>query len=442
MRSLSARLTLSLAISLATFFIVQSIIVGLEIRRMSDQGLISRLEHDAEDILAALVMKGREFQINWERIPVIYKRPFSGHYFQLRTDSQRHLRSRSLWDEDLTVMDTGVLRDVSGPLGQRLFILSKRFRVHGKDVLLSMAEDISRQEASSLRFLKHLLILSFTALLLLLAMQIWVIRQGLKPLAGLGEELIRLERGETDTLHQQVPSEISPLVNEINRLLLMLRHRLGRYRNSMGNLAHALKTPLTRIMQILEREPSREDRQMVIELVKSIEKRIQRELSRARMAGQSPGGFWPDPHQDIRDLAATLEAVNRKQGLIKLLIEDDIHFAADREDMMELIGNLLDNACKWAKRRVYLNISSTDGLEISVDDDGPGMDENRKHEILSRGGRADESMQGHGLGLAIVQDIVKAYHGALHIGHSDSLGGLRVSVTLPDPATIVRQQKN
>jgi signal transduction histidine kinase len=181
---------------------------------------------------------------------------------------------------------------------------------------------------------------------------------------------------------------------------------------------------------------------MVIELVKSIEKRIQRKLRRARMAGQSPGGFWPDPHQDIRDLAATLEAVNRKQGLIKLLIEDDIHFAADREDMMELIGNLLDNACKWAKRRVYLNISSTDGLEISVDDDGPGMDENRKHEILSRGGRADESMQGHGLGLAIVQDIVKAYHGALHIGHSDSLGGLRVSVTLPDPATIVRQQKN
>lgn len=442
MRSLNARLALSLLISLATFFIIQSVMVGIEIRRMSDKGLISRLEHDAEDVLAALTMKGHELKISWERIPVIYKRPFSGHYFQLRTDGKRHLRSRSLWDEDLPVTDAGILRDVNGPLGQRLFVLSKRFRVHGEEVLLIMAEDISQQEASSLLFLKRLLILSFTALLLLLAMQMWVIRQSLKPLTGLKKELIRLERGETDTLRHRVPSEISPLVDEINRLLLMLKYRLSRYRKSMGNLAHALKTPLTRVMQILEREPSREDRKMMIELMGNIEQRIQRELSRARMAGQSPGGFWPNPAQDIRDLTTTLEAVNQKQDFIDLDIQDDIRFAADREDMMELIGNLLDNACKWAKHRVHLNISSTDGLEVSVDDDGPGMDENRKHEILSRGGRADENKPGHGLGLAIVQDIVKAYHGSLHIGRSGTLGGLQVRVSLPDPSTVAGQQQN
>jgi signal transduction histidine kinase len=312
--------------------------------------------------------------------------------------------------------------------------------VHGKAVLLSVAEDTSRQKASSLLFQRRLLLLSFTALLLLLVMQIWVIRRGLKPLTGLKDELGRLERGETEVLQQQVPAEIAPLVDEINRLLSVLRQRLVRSRNSMGNLAHALKTPLTRMLQLLEHEPAKEDRQIIIELVRNIEQRVERELSRARMAGQTPGGFWPEPARDIRDLATTLEAINQKRTIIDLDIQDGLHIAADREDMMELIGNLLDNACKWARHRIRLRLSVEEGLCITIEDDGPGMDKAEQYEALNRGVRADESKPGHGLGLAIVRDIIAVYKGTLHMGSSNSLGGLRISIFLPDSAANVKQK--
>ena len=432
MKSLSRHLTISLAASLICFFLIQAVLVGMEMRKLTENSVLSRLEDDMEGILAALsVQPGEEPAINWEHIPAIFMRPFSGHYFHVRQGKQS-VRSRSLWDSVLPVQEPGIYRAVDGPADQQLLILSRSFVVHGQPLLLSVAEDTSAQESTSLYFQKRLLVLSLAALLLLLVIQVWVIRRGLKPLAGLRTELQQLERGETEKLEQPVPAEISPLVEEVNRLLMVLQQRLLRSRNAMGNLSHALKTPLTLMFQILEKRQDDEEYAQLLEQAQRIEVHINRELSRARMAGQSPGGHWLKPEQDVRDLVSTLDAIYRQRITIELQIAEVTSVSADREDMMELIGNLLDNACKWAKGQVVLNMHQQPGLHIVIEDDGSGMKPEEQLLVLGRGVRMDEAKQGHGLGLAIVRDIVDAYGGKLELGQSNTLGGLKVSVCFPN----------
>jgi len=430
MSSLSRQLTISLAVSLATFFAVQALMVFTEVRTLSRETVISRMQHDADELLAALDAAASEPAIDWSHVPAIYTRPFSGHYFQFRMQ-QRSLRSRSLWDEELPVLGEEESRELAGPSGQELLLLGKQYTVHGLPVQLTIAEDISRLEQTSDAFLRRLLLASFAALMVLLAMQLWFIRKGLMPLKRLREELLRLEAGEVETLQQPVPSEITPLVAEINRLLVAIRQRLERSRNAIGNLAHALKTPLTVATQILEREPGSGDRPELQQQVGLIRQRIQHELSLARMAGQSPGGFWRTAAADIDALVSTMQRIHHKRidSRVSLSAETVLH--ADREDMMELVGNLLDNACKWAGSEVRVQVSDQP-LTILVEDDGPGMDEDSREQLLQRGVRADETREGHGLGLAIVSDIVAGYGGSLRLDRSDALGGLCVRVVFPE----------
>ncbi len=435
MTSLSRHLSISLAASLICFFLIQTVLVGMEMRRLTEDRVVSRLQDDMEGILAALsVASGEAVTVEWEHIPDIFMRPFSGHYFQIQ-QGKDPIRSRSLWDSDLPVQGVGINRAAEGPENQQLLILSRSFVVHGQTLLLSVAEDTSELEATSRYFQERMILLSLVALLLLLVIQMWVIRRGLKPLAGLRRELQQLERGETEKLEYPVPTEISPLVEEVNRLLMVLQQRLLRSRNAMGNLSHALKTPLTLMFQILERRQDDKECTQLLEQARHIEEHINRELSRARTAGQSAGGGWLKPEQDVRDLVSTLEAVHRQRITVELQIVEITTVSADREDMMELVGNLLDNACKWAQGRVILKVYQRSGLYIIIEDDGPGMKPEEQLLVLGRGVRMDEAKQGHGLGLSIVREIVDAYGGRLELGKSNALGGLRVSAYFPLPGT-------
>jgi signal transduction histidine kinase len=435
MRSLSRHLTISLAVSLAGFFLVQALLVGTEMRKLSEDSVLSRLEDDMESVLATLsIAADGELTMEQEHIPAIFMRPLSGHYFQIR-QGQQVIRSRSLWDSQLSIENPGVYRAVKGPSEQQLLILSRTYRFHGLQLLLTVAEDTSGLEATSLYFQKRMLVLSLAALLLLLAMQIWVIRRGLRPLAGLKEELRQLERGEVERLEQPVPAEIGPLVEEVNRLLTVLQQRLQRSRNAVGNLSHALKTPLTLMFQILERKQDDKESVRLLEQARCIERHINRELSRARMAGQSPGRSWSHPAEDVRALIATLGSVYRQRVDVELQMAEITGVRADREDMLELIGNVIDNACKWAQTRVRLNIYQDAGLHVVIEDDGPGMSVEEQELVLERGVRMDETKHGHGLGLSIVREIVDAYNGSVELGRSESLGGLKVSLWLPNALT-------
>jgi len=433
MISLSRRLTLSLAVSLALFFALQALMVVVQVHMLSKDTVISRMQHDAEDLLAALDTRSPILAIDWSHLPSIYTRPLSGHYFQFRRQKES-LRSRSLWDEVLPVLKEGENQEMATPDGQQLLLLGKQYSIHGQAISLTIAEDISQLEKTSDIFLERLLLASFAALLALLAMQVWFIRKGLAPLNKLKDELLLLESGNIESLQQPVPAEIEPLVAETNRLLAAMQQRLERSRHAIGNLAHALKTPLTVVTQILERDPGKQDRLELSEQVGLIRNRIQRELARARMAGQSPGGFWRNPVSDIDDLVSTMRRIHQKAIRCDIALAPDTVLHADREDMMELFGNLLDNACKWASSEVRLQVSHHP-LTMTVEDDGPGMDAPTRDMALQRGVRADESKSGHGLGLAIVSDLIASYGGTLDMGDSSDLGGLKVIATLPADAS-------
>lgn len=428
MMSLGKRLTISLAVSLMIFSFALASMVMLEVRKLGDETLRSRLKHDSEQLLT-LLHKSADGTLMLEEsgLQKIYLQPFSGHYFQIASGGIT-IRSRSLWDESLP-QDVATADHVSGPSGQELLIYKRSYVVHGLPVTVTVAEDVSHLNAISIAFAVRLLLLFFVCILLLLALQLLFVRIGLKPLHKLRDELGRLERGEIESLQQPVPAEIAPLVDEINRLLTVMRRRLERSRYAIGNLAHALKTPLTVINQILARQPDNDDRRQLRAQVHAIQQRVLRELSHARMAGQAAGSFWSRPAEDIRDLAATLHGIYHKPIETHIEFGDDVVIRADREDMMEMVGNLLDNACKWATTRVLLRIS-THPFHLVIEDDGPGMDAAMRQHASQRGVRVDEKKAGHGLGLAIVNELVSAYDGRMSMERSP-LGGLKVTVLIP-----------
>jgi signal transduction histidine kinase len=255
------------------------------------------------------------------------------------------------------------------------------------------------------------------------------------------QDITRLEQGEISQLQEAVPTEVRPLVQEMNRLLKVLEQRLLRSRHALGNLAHALKTPLTLVMQLADREEFRtvpQVRQQLIEHTTVLHHRLERELRRARLAGAAP------PNQRLRladELPALVDVLHRiyqdKALEITYCIVPQAAVVGDREDLLELLGNLLDNACKWAHHRVQVTIQGQPGLRVVVEDDGPGCPSTVLRQLAERGVRIDESTPGYGLGLAIVKDIVEQYSGDISFKHSRQLGGFEVCVTLTNTGTRV-----
>jgi len=431
MYSLNRRLTLSLAGSLALFFVLQTVMIDWEVERLSEQNLISRLEHDQKALLTALNWQPpAKPTLNPSRIPDIYTRAFSGHYYEI-TVANHTLRSRSLWDEKLIKTEAPLVRDVTGPQGQLLLILSQDFTMHNETVTIRIAEDISHLNAMTAVFQGRLLLLAAAAVFMLLILQGWIIQYGLKPLQRIRHQLGQLEKGKISQIITPSPSEIIPLVTEINRLVTLMKKRLERSRHALGDLAHALKTPLSVIQQIVERQAKTPDSVQLQEQLQQIGKRIDHELARARTAGRSPGGHWAKPYHDLHELVGIFRKLFPDKK-ITLDISEALRIEADREDMMEVFGNLLENACEWADSEVRCQVMvHNNTLLIFVDDDGDGIDSGEYQRLLSRGVRADESRPGHGLGLAIVNEIVNAYEGEIKLDRSPTLQGLQVRITLP-----------
>lgn len=429
MQSLSRRLSLSLAGSLALFFLLLAWVFNIEIEALSEKTALSRMQHDMENLLAVARAREQGVALDRDLIDVIYTHPYSGHYYQSVLNGVSE-RSRSLWDVELPPVQEGIQREEPGPMGQQLLMLTRSYDLDGKPLRLTIAEDMSGMYQEAHRYQERLLLVFMVGLIVLLAVQLLAIRRGLRSLGGVRRALRSLESGESRELQLELPSEIAPLVREMNRLLLVMQARLERSRAATGNLAHALKTPLAVIGRLLEGAPGEAEHRQIGEQADKIERLIGRELSRARLAGDAPGGFWPQPEQDLRDLAMMLERVHGPNRRIGLVIDVGTRISADREDMMELLGNLLDNACKWATASVRCSLVQDGGLRIVVEDDGRGLSEPEWQALLQRGMRQDESRPGHGLGLAIVRDIVETYRGEMRSGRSE-LGGLRVEVVLP-----------
>lgn len=435
MRSIQRRLSLGL--------ITVMLVVGLVLAQTSlwlfevglQRYLEAGLQEDSESLLLALVRGPQGLQLDERRLSPAYQRPFSGHYFRIDF-ADVHWRSRSLWDQELPQLQRAGLQSglQLGPEGQQLLVLRSDYKRLGQSISISVAQDYTPVRESFQRMRQVGLGLGLAGLLLILLLQRITVRRALRPLETAREQIAQLQQGQRSQLDAQVPVELEPLVAQINHLLAHTEDSLNRSRNALGNLGHALKTPLAVLLSLasgpkLEGHP--EVRRVLLEQLQQVQQRLNRELNRARLAGDALPGVLFECDAELPGLLATLNMIHGEHLDLSYQAPPGLRLPWDREDLLELLGNLLDNACKWADAQVRLSVEERpQGFCLRVEDDGPGIPEARRNEVFSRGARLDEQTDGHGLGLGIVRDIVDACGGTLSLGDSE-WGGLRVEVELP-----------
>lgn len=305
-----------------------------------------------------------------------------------------------------------------------------------RDYVFAVAESLEPYYAQLARFRVQLLggFAAFTAVLLLgvVASLGYVLR----PLRRIEAQIAEVEGGRREQLEGDWPRELEGVAANLNALLRAERDRLRRYRNMLGNLAHSLKTPLSVLRGLAGAEPV--DRAGLSQQVDRMQDIVQHQLDRAAATGPGVGVAAMPVAPLLEELAGALRKVHAGRGLVLEVDADTaLKYPMDRGDCLELAGNLADNACKWARSRVRLAAAPwrepgwrRTGLELRVEDDGPGIAPADRDRVLGRGVRLDERVPGQGLGLAMVRDVVTAYGGTLELGES-AFGGLRATARLP-----------
>lgn len=381
-----------------------------------------------------------------------WQQPYAGLYWQLdamapgAAGRQAVLRSRSLWDTQLqlstdTLADGRVhVHEAAGPRSSRVLLLERTVRAEETGDArwrLVVAADMAPLQAAQEDF-RRVLGASLAALMALLAAAAWAqVGLGLRPLDTLRRSLREVQEARAPRLAGRFPSEVQPLVDDFNRVLDHHDQVVERARTQAGNLAHALKTPLAVLSQVAARAPAGSEWGAQVQAqVTLAQRQVDRHLAQARLAaaGRVPGQRCT-VGPVVRGLARVMERVHADKGLSLVLDlpEEAPDFAGQEADLQEILGNLMDNACKWGYHQVTLSLRGLpagDALEITVEDDGPGIPAEAMAAAMGRGVRLDESVPGSGLGLAIVREGVDRYGGTLRLSRG-SAGGLRVVVQLP-----------
>lgn len=437
MRSIQRSLTLGL---IAVLLLVSLLLVQTSLW-LFEAGLRRNLETDlrqeTERLLIAMVKGPEGFRLDPNRLNPRYQRPFSGHYFRIDL-TERSWRSRSLWDAEPQWPRTEGLSKtlVEGPQEQRLLTYHAKYRRDGQQIGISVARDYSPILHSFAQVRLGGLGLVAVVLLVFLLLQRYAVKLALRPLERARQQIAQLQQGQRQQLDVHVPQELEPLVEQINHLLAHTDDTLKRSRHALGNLGHALKTPLAVLGSLTQRDELTAHPALQANLrdqLAQIQQRVTRELGRARLAGEVLPGSYFECNDELPALFDTLLMIHGRELDLSWRTDANCRLPWDREDMLELLGNLLDNACKWARHQVRLTIEQQPaGYLVLVEDDGPGIPQTRREAVIERGTRLDERTEGHGLGLGIVRDILAAWGGNLALEQSP-LGGLQARVNLPTP---------
>jgi signal transduction histidine kinase len=375
-----------------------------------------------------------------------FAEPRSGLYWQIDLADGNRQRSRSLWDQVLALptddLADGMIHrhDVPGPGGTQLKLLERALTI-GPDskpvpVRVSVALDRGELEKAGGDFRKTLNS-SLAVLGLLLLLALWAqVQIGLRPLAALRGALNQVRDGASRKVEGSFPSEVTPLVDDMNALLDRERRNIEQARERAGDLAHGFKTPLS-VLSAVARELAREDRSAsAMEIETQIDimgRHVKRELALARTVGSAVVGRPTIPVKPIVDrVIGALQRIAADRNLRwRVDVATDAAFPGDENDLLEIVGNLADNAAKWAASQVAIT-ASHDGhaLLLNVADDGPGIPAGAEAEVLRRGRRLDGSTAGSGLGLSIVTKMVEAYGGTINLDRA-ALGGLAVTIVIP-----------
>lgn len=383
----------------------------------------------------------------------LFNLPLSGWYWQItRLDSANpevHA-SRSLWDGGLPQLakkgaaeSFGTLRQgyVTGQDEQRLRLVEQTIDLGEEGrYLVAVAGDAGEIDAEIRAFDRSLAVTFLILAVVLLLTTLFQVRFGLAPLKRISAALAAIRAGSAEQLEGSFPDEIAPLARETNALIDANREIVERARTHAGNLAHALKTPLSVMMNEAAARGDDAFAAKVREQTEIMRDQVVRHLERARLAaGITVVGAVTDVTPVVTALARTMEKIHHHRRIaIEIEAPAPARFRGERQDLEEMVGNLVDNACKWAQSRVSIEVVPADAgaaasrpaIRIVVDDDGPGLTPSQREQVPHRGQRLDETKPGSGLGLSIVLELARLYGGELVLGTAP-IGGLRAELMLP-----------
>ncbi len=443
--SLSFRLAAGAALWITVALIVAGFVLSGLFRDHVERGFERQIMLQL-DRLAALseVRPGGVVKLKRLLADPRFEQPYSGWYWQITSDDGPVRRSRSLWDQVLDHTPVPIASGevqrytAEGPDNQILWGLRRNITLPGSGRVyqISVAADVSELR-DAIRDFDSTLALSLTALGVGLLIAVVVqVRFGLQPLRHLRHALIDVRTGRATRLVGRFPEEVKPMVAELNALLDHNARVVERARTHVGNLAHALKTPLSVIANAASGAGG-ELGETVRQQARVMSRLIDHHLARARMvAAGEVLGVRTEVAPVAETLRRTLMRIYEDRN-IAIAVEGgaDLAFRGESQDLQEMLGNVMDNACKWARSQVKVTLSAADGrLVLAVDDDGPGLAPEARARVFDRGRRLDEAVPGDGLGLAIVRDVAELYGGAVQLEDSP-LGGLRAILDLPAAET-------
>jgi signal transduction histidine kinase len=453
LNSLAARLIVAAAVWTALGLVIGGFVLSDVFRTSVESSFDSRLKSDLDGMIAAAEPNAQgEVSLRERFKDPRFERAYSGWYWQITPvdakDQGDAQISRSLFDRTVRVADQAngqgglVWGHGMGPESQRLRFVSQKIEFpvtsspapnDERAYVFMVAANVSEVNAEVDRF-NGTLVWSFALLGAGLIGGIFVqVRIGLQPLGRVSAALADIREGRARRLEGHFPAEIAPLASELNSLIEHSAEVVGRARTHVSNLAHFLKTPLTVISSEAAAQPG-PLADAVQRQVHTMRRQVDHYLARARAAGAVDAlGNRTPVSPVLEDLARVLARIHQDSGLeIAVVCPETLAFRGERQDLEEMAGNLMDNACKWARKRVRVTVARLDGARFSVrvDDDGPGLTAEERTQVGERGERLDESVPGSGLGLAIVRDIAKLYGGSFELDAA-SLGGLEARLTLP-----------
>ena len=435
--SIEAQLQTRLTKLLFLLAILLLVPLHLTVRSFVDGIVEQRLGHDAETIITAVSLDpNNQWQLQQERISSIYQRVESGHYFKLQSDQFQAL-SRSLWDREFKVasLAPGIV-DISVVINddQRWMILTQGFKKSDVTFTIAVAEDVTELYHNQWLLELVLLLIMFVVFGFVVWLQRRMVKSGFASLEPVRHAIEEGDISASIQFPDQLPKEIAPLAIALNRLLARSAAQIERSRTGLGNLAHELKRPIQKLRWLAADQDSNENSDKVIALSEEFQQLMDRELRRARISGTPTPGKLFTPDADLTPMVELFKRIYPAKALrLKQLPQSELPF--DRDDMLELIGNLLDNALRYAKTEAEVSItfsSENHSWSLSIEDDGKGVSPENMSRLAERGVRLDEDspLTGSGLGIAISKAVVESYSGSISFSDA-SIGGLCVKVELP-----------
>jgi signal transduction histidine kinase len=416
---------------------------GFALDRVLTNAITRNFDSQLDYVLTALIASSEigpdgEAYLNRPLADQRFLEPYSGLYFQISGEGFDPFRSRSLWDRALRMngqhrdFDVHVY-DSEEFVNEKLRVLERDVRLPGSPVRWRFQVAQSRESLDEqISVLRRTVVRSFSilglGLIVLAALQAFY---GLWPLRRVRQALAAIRSGEKARIDERYPREIEPLTEELNALLVHNEVQAEEARRHAGNLAHALKTPLTVVTNAAAaRSPDLAE--TVRREAATMRRQVDHHLARARAIGRRSSGHarsdvWPA-------LQSVERAVSRlhDNATIDLAGDRKAKVRVERQDLDEMLGNLIENAAKYGGSRVFVTVRTTpECVEIEVEDDGPGIPPEERTAIFDRGARLDTEKPGTGLGLAIVRDVAQIYEGSIQLEESEDLGGLLARLKLP-----------